>query len=102
MRRDISAAYLSAAARIGAWAAVSALVYRAGGAGEFAVLALVRGTIGILNYTTVGLTPALIRLFAESRSARGNVQRDIVALVPPDAPVRLDYATPGLRSPDDA
>src|SRR6185369_5883431 len=28
----------------------------------------IRGTIGILNYTTLGLSPAMIRLLAEARS----------------------------------
>src|SRR5437764_1146102 len=67
MRRDMIAAYIAAGTRIAAWAVVSAIVYRLAGAGEFGTLALIRGTIGILTYTAVGLAPTLIRLFAEAR-----------------------------------
>ncbi|HWE96320.1 MAG TPA: lipopolysaccharide biosynthesis protein [Tepidisphaeraceae bacterium] len=102
MRRDISAAYLSAAARIGAWAAVSALVYRAGGAGQFAILALVRGTIGILNYTSVGLTPALIRMLAEARAKRASARQSPAAVLSAESPLRLEYATPDPQPQDDA
>jgi O-antigen/teichoic acid export membrane protein len=66
MRRDVTAAYVAAGARIAAWAIVSAIVYRLAGPVHFAMLALIRGTIGILNYTSVGLAPALIRLMAEN------------------------------------
>ena len=59
-RRDIASAYLASASRVGSWVIVSALVYRYLGAADFAVLALIRGTIGILNYVTLGLAPALI------------------------------------------
>lgn len=65
MRADVTAAYVASAARIGAWAVVSAAVYRLAGPADFGMLALIRGTIGLLNYTAVGLTPALIRLLAE-------------------------------------
>ncbi|MDB5302840.1 MAG: polysaccharide biosynthesis protein [Phycisphaerales bacterium] len=100
MRRDIAAAYVAAAARIGAWALMSAFVYRVGGPGQFAVLALVRGTIGILNYTTVGLTPALIRMFAAVRSARAGDDGAVAAALPEQFPARLDGATPEAFSFD--
>lgn len=66
-RRDVTASYVAGAVRIGAWAVVSALVYRRAGPAQFGMLALIRGTIGILNYTAIGLAPALIRVLAESR-----------------------------------
>ena len=47
-----------------AWAGVSAIVYRRAGPEPFALLALMRGTIGILNYTALGLAPAMIRSLA--------------------------------------
>src|SRR6476620_1638849 len=50
MRRDLLSAYLATGAKVGSWAVVSAVVYRYLGAGEFAILALIRGTIGLLNY----------------------------------------------------
>ncbi len=69
-----------AAARIGSWALLSAWVYRTGGALDFGLLALVRGTIGILNYTSLGLAPAMIRLLAESR--RNDVSSTAAASAP--------------------
>src|SRR5438270_5182884 len=63
MRRDILSAYLASGARVMSWVIVSALVYRRSTA-AFAMLALVRGTLGILNYFSLGLLPALVRAFA--------------------------------------
>ena len=60
MRRDIASAYLASACKIGSWVVISAVVYRFLGPAEFAVLVLIRGTIGLLNYLTLGLAPALI------------------------------------------
>jgi O-antigen/teichoic acid export membrane protein len=60
LRSDLTTAYAAAGARIASWAVVSALVYRLLGPDHFAVLALVRGTLGILNYTALGLAPALV------------------------------------------
>lgn len=69
-RRDIASAYVAAAARIGSWVVVSALVYRYLGAADFGILALVRGTLGILNYVTLGLSPALIHRSAAAVQPR--------------------------------
>ncbi len=85
MHRDVTAAYVSAAARIGAWAVVSAIVYRLAGPAHFATLALIRGTIGILNYTSVGLAPALIRVLAERSGTK--------SLDVPDHPTAPDTST---------
>jgi O-antigen/teichoic acid export membrane protein len=60
MRRDLASAYFASVGRILSWVVVSALVYRTMGAPAFAMLALVRGTIGLLNYVSLGLAPALI------------------------------------------
>jgi len=60
MRRDLASAYFASVGRILSWVVVSALVYRTIGASAFAMLALVRGTIGLLNYVSLGLAPALI------------------------------------------
>src|SRR5690606_4073507 len=43
--------------------------YRFAGVAEFAMLALIRGTIGILNYTSLGLAPAMIRMLSEARQS---------------------------------
>lgn len=67
MRRDLVGAYLASIGRLGSWAVASAVVFRHS-VEAFAVLALVRGTIGILNYVALGLQPAMVRAFAERRS----------------------------------
>ena len=59
-RRDLASAYLATAARVGSWAVVAAVVMRRFGTDAFALLALVRGTLSILNYGTLGLGPAMI------------------------------------------
>lgn len=67
LRAELLAAYAAAITRVASWAAVSALVFRVDIA-AFALLALVRATLGLLNYTTVGLAPAMIRMLATARS----------------------------------
>src|SRR5438270_14078394 len=69
MRRDLATAYVAAAAKVGSWAAVSAIVYRSDRA-AFALLALVRATLGLLTYTSLGLAPAMIRMLAAARRQR--------------------------------
>ena len=58
---DVATAYISGVSRVACYAAVSAVVYRAAGAEGFALLALVRGTVGLLQYLTAGLVPAVTR-----------------------------------------
>jgi O-antigen/teichoic acid export membrane protein len=90
MSRDIASAYIASISRIGSWVIVSALVYRYVGAAEFAMLALVRGTIGLLNYVSLGLAPALIHQAARLRS-------EPVPSISGDAPSQgkwLSYNTP--------
>ncbi len=53
--------------RIGAWLAISAVVYRWAGKSAFALLSLVQATVGILEYTSLGLGPAMIHLAARAR-----------------------------------
>jgi O-antigen/teichoic acid export membrane protein len=87
MRRDVVSAYVASAAKIGSWAIVSAMVYRDLSPTAFGVLALVRGTIGLLSYASVGLGPALMRLIAEET----NRPRRAI-------PVEADSPTPGALS----
>src|SRR6476661_5177264 len=68
MRRDIASAYLAAATKIGSWVVISAIVYRWYGAAAFAMVSLARGALSILNYATLGLPPAIIRLLALAKS----------------------------------
>jgi O-antigen/teichoic acid export membrane protein len=64
---ELFAAYLAAGARVASWVIVSAVVFRWAVA-DYAMLGVVRYTIAILNYTSLGLAPAMIRLLAEARS----------------------------------
>jgi O-antigen/teichoic acid export membrane protein len=68
MTRDILSAYAASAARIGSWVIVLGLVFRFVGWDAFAMLALIRGTIGLLNYVSLGVAPSLMHHVA--RSAR--------------------------------
>jgi len=71
IRREIIAAYVASASRVLSWVFVTAVVYRRLGADLFAILALVRTTIGLLNYTTLGLAPAMVRMLSlEKRASR--------------------------------
>lgn len=64
MRRDIASAYVVTAARVLSWVVVSAIVFRKLGAESFAMLALVRATIGLLGYVSLGIGPAMVRLLS--------------------------------------
>jgi hypothetical protein len=86
MRRDVLSAYAASAAKILSWVIVSGLLYRYIDIAEFAMLALVRGTIGILNYTSFGLSPAMIRIVAERKTAPT-----------PQGGSTLSYYAPALR-----
>src|ERR1041385_262586 len=87
MRHDIFSAYVASIARIASWVLVSAIVYRRSGPETFAILAFIRGTIGILSYTSLGLGPAMVRLLSE---ARAQVR---AALIPSDSRI-LSYEPP--------
>jgi O-antigen/teichoic acid export membrane protein len=95
MRRDLAAAYFAGATRFGSSVVISALLFRYAGAAAFAMYALVRGTIGLLNYTTLGLAPALIH------RAAGAAAEPVPVLPADDAlPVSvLSYRTPDAPHP---
>ena len=65
--RDIVSAYAVTGARVAAWATISAFVFRKLGPESFAMLALIRSTVGLLAYTSIGLAPAMVRALAETR-----------------------------------
>jgi O-antigen/teichoic acid export membrane protein len=92
IRRDIASAYVAAGTRVVSWIAVSALVYRTGGPAAFAMLALVRATLGLLNYATVGLAPAMIHFLPARKWAERNVLTPLVEGADPPA---IDYAPAG-------
>jgi O-antigen/teichoic acid export membrane protein len=66
LRRDIISGYVLTISRIAAWAGVSAIVYRVIGMEAFAILALLRGTITLISYTSLGIGPAMVRMLAEA------------------------------------
>lgn len=93
MRRDIGSAYVASLSRIASSVIVSAIVFRVLGPGPFALLALVRATIGLLNYLTLGLGPAMVHyLAAEGQPNASAHALRAVAAGPEDVPT-LDYAT---------
>jgi O-antigen/teichoic acid export membrane protein len=87
MRRDIISAYLASAAKIASWVVVSAIVFRVGGVAEFGLLALIRATIGILQYASMGLGPALVKLSAEADATNASAPA-----APESKPVLSYYA----------
>ncbi len=93
--REIASAYVASASRIASWVIISAIVYRKMGANAFALLALVRGTIGILNYTSLGLAPAIVN--SVSRINRSHVISQVPAAR--GAAPLLDYRAPREASP---
>ena len=64
---DLISGYALTAARIAAWAGVSALVFRGPHPSQFALLVLLRGTITLVGYTSLGLGPAMVRMLAATR-----------------------------------
>jgi O-antigen/teichoic acid export membrane protein len=68
MRRDVLSAYAASGAKVLSWVIISAVVFRESWL-HYGFLALVRGTVGLLNYTTLGLAPAMMRLLAAAAAA---------------------------------
>jgi O-antigen/teichoic acid export membrane protein len=69
LRRDIISAYVASGAKIASWVVISAIVFRRGGIAEFGMLALIRATVGLLQYASLGLGPAMVKLGAEAETA---------------------------------
>ena len=94
MRRDILSAYAASISRVMSWVIVSAIVYRRSHE-AFAMLALVRGTIGILNYAALGILPAMIRAFTQQPPINS---KPSMKTHPPgttaEGPIPLSYFTP--------
>lgn len=64
---DLLTSQGSALTRFLSWAIVSGLLYRFAGRDAFATFALIRATLGILNYVTLGLAPALLHRLPRSQ-----------------------------------
>jgi len=69
--RDIFWAYALSAARVASWIVVYGTLYRRVGAEAAALLALVRWTLGLLNYASAGLAPAILHYAAKSQEGSG-------------------------------
>lgn len=108
MRRDIVSAYVASGAKIVSWMIVAAWLYRAEQL-QYAIFALVRGTVGLLNYTVLGVGPAMIQMIAHDRAERGSSTQPVAeapTILPDGQPLPLSYA-PGrydrdLKDPDPA
>ncbi|CAN5700066.1 hypothetical protein BH09PLA1_BH09PLA1_35580 [soil metagenome] len=96
MRRDIVSAYVAIGAKVAAWAIVSAVVFTRGGDEQFALLTLVRSTLGLLAFVVLGIGPAMVRLVSEAS--------EVTTVAPsersyPEPKTRvLSYASPRPRS----
>jgi O-antigen/teichoic acid export membrane protein len=63
---ELLSSYGASATRVLSWAIVSGLLYRFAGRDAFATFALIRATLGILNYITLGVGPALLHRLPRS------------------------------------
>lgn len=64
IRRDVISAYVASGAKVLSWVIVSAALFRNAGGNALGTLAMVRATLGLLNYASLGLAPALMRMMA--------------------------------------
>ena len=90
VRHQLLAAYCASGAKVLAWAVAAAVVYRHLGAGPFALLMLLRGTLGLFNHAAFGLGPAVLHY---SALARRGVNVAVVA--EPVGGAARPAATPG-------
>ncbi|QOV87982.1 MATE family efflux transporter [Humisphaera borealis] len=91
---DVASGYLLALFRILSWAGVTAFLYREAGPVAFGIFALLRGTISILSYTSLGLGPALVHAIAKA-NARDAIPAEPLSAdttVAPPGIVALGYA----------
>lgn len=89
LRRDLISAYASSASRILSWLLVSAVVFRTLGAAAFATIAIVRATIGLLQYLSLGMAPVFVRALTKE-----NTRKNLIASNQPadDSKLILNYA----------
>lgn len=104
MRRDIVSAYAASGMKVLSWAVAAALIYRFDQQ-YFAIFALVRGTLSLLNYTTLGVAPAIVRYLS---IATGGQPATMVAGSPSSSstadntPAILGYESPVTPPAGDA
>jgi O-antigen/teichoic acid export membrane protein len=97
IRRDLISAYAASLSRIASWIFISAVLFRFNPL-EFAMFALIRSTIGLLNYTALGMSPAVVRMIAQECARRArefdeSSARPVEAASGSDVPV-LNYQPP--------
>ena len=94
VRHQLLAAYCASGAKVLAWAVAAAVVYRRLGPGPFALLMLLRGTLGLFNHAAFGLGPAVLHFTALARRrTAGEVVLEAAEVAPQDArSPTLDYA----------
>src|SRR5262245_40588347 len=97
IRRDIIAAYAASLARIASWIFISAFLFRSHTL-EFAMFALMRSTIGVLNCTALGMSPAVVRMIAQECARRAkefdaSAARQVETISDSNVPV-LNYQPP--------
>src|SRR5262245_27416993 len=66
MRRDLISAYVASGMKVASWAVVSKLLIERGAIEQFALFSFLRGTLSFLNYTSLGLAPAIIHRMSHS------------------------------------
>jgi O-antigen/teichoic acid export membrane protein len=93
---DVVTSYLASAAKVGSWAVITGLLLRYAGEAQLAVFALVRATLGVLNYAGVGMAPALVRMLSTA-SPLAELRKARVSATPAPRTNTLDYAGPGPR-----
>lgn len=79
LRADFLSAYVLTFCRVGAWAGVSALVFRGPNPSHFALLALLRGTITLVSYASLGLGPSMVRFLSRADAEKGPTPQVIMA-----------------------
>ena len=67
--RDILWACAVSAMRVASWVVVCGTLYRRQGAEAFALLTTVRWTLGLLNYASAGLGPAILHYAAKTKES---------------------------------
>src|SRR4051812_42380473 len=93
-RKDIASAYAVTFTRVAASAVVSAIAFRRLGADALGILTLVRATVGILSYTSLGLGPAMVKMLADAAAPKPQQIPTAALAVDDDPQVRplLAYA----------
>ncbi len=76
--------------RVLSWLVVSGMVYRHLGSEAFALVGLVRLTIGVLNYTSLGLLPSMIHYINVFR--RRDAAAGAMRVIPLEGPALIPYA----------